>query len=218
MRSPAADIVRRRRKPGRRRKFCSGKNRAPEFRRGPSERRRCCRVPGFRPCRGRFGEFDVELAVSERIAREDVAGFRRLPCSRFQPSISRACRLCRPSGKIFSIEEHDRVGRRTAGRVLRARGSGIDDWRHGTIEIVDLPFDGSLGGTERNEIGEELTGEPLRRMDVASRHMIHKLEGYVAVVCCSPGQEGPGMERPAGVTVIAVYYMIWRRTHSCLEC
>ena len=103
-------------------------------------------ILAFALWRNGFGKLHVQLAIAEGRFCVDVAGFgHHFEIAVFHFPLGGGAVFIEPLREIFSVEEHDGVGGRFAGRVLSAGGSGSDDRRHGAIEIVDFPFGVHLG-------------------------------------------------------------------------
>src|SRR6266705_6454176 len=106
----------------------------------------------------RYGlrKFHVQLAVAECLPRVDVAGFRnRLKVAVLHFPLRGASVLVRPFGKIFSVEEHHGIGRRTPRRILSAGRPGLNHGWQRAVGIVNFPLRIHLRATERHSAKQE---------------------------------------------------------------
>jgi len=100
--------------------------------------------------RSGFAKFHVKLAIAECFFAVDRTGVgNNFHVAVLHFPFGRAAVLARPLGKIFSIEEDDRIGRWKTRMILRTEGSGIDYRRNGTARIVNLPVRIHLRGENR---------------------------------------------------------------------
>ena len=110
--------------------------------------------------RRRFGKLDVQLAIAERLLRKDITGLRDNLCvAIFHFPFRRAAILMNPLGKIFAIEQNDRIGRRAARRVLRAGRAWVHHRRNGPAAIVNLPLGVNLGLRGHSENKQQYAAE-----------------------------------------------------------
>jgi hypothetical protein len=69
----------------------------------------------------------------------------------FHFPLGRTVFFVEPLREIFPVEENNGVRGWFAWSVLSAGGTGSDDGRNGTIEVVNFPFGVNLGKTRRSK-------------------------------------------------------------------
>ena len=81
------------------------------------------------------GPLDVQLAVSERLLGDDVAGAGR----HFE--VAGLAVVLLPGGKIRTVEKLHGIGRSSAGMLLGAGFAGRDHDGQGPAAVAGLPLD-----------------------------------------------------------------------------
>jgi len=93
-----------------------------------------------------FHKFDVKLAIAEGVLRVNVVSVGDdFGVAVFDFPIGGGAVFGDPFVESLAIEKDDGVGRRFAGRFLRAGGSRSDDGRKWAAFVVDLEFGIGLG-------------------------------------------------------------------------
>ena len=113
---------------------------------------------------GGFGPLEVDLAIAERLAGEEVAragsdfeiAVEDLPAGGDGSASHQAAAVLAPLRKVFAIEEDDGVGGRSA-----AGRAGVDFVRMGTVGVMNVPFlAGKNGGIAIALLGGHDGGQP----------------------------------------------------------